>query len=227
MQFFLYFCSVKKKIYIFLVLCTFSMTAIAETKWDHLTWRNEVRIGWGDQLFESLMWHNPTFTVTSMPTTWRKTAPENYRYNQHIWAEYQWRFCHWFSLGGMVDVSEVGWNDITRDGTGKELVRSKRKYFYNLVFMPTIRFTYFFHPNVNIYSGLGLGIDINGGTETNEKSQKTDVGVAINGTVLGVSANYQRWFAAVDLGGMTAFRDKNHVFLAASRIINVSIGARF
>ena len=222
-----YLCSVKRKIYLLIALCTLSLVCMAETKWDHLTWRNEVRIGWGDQLFESLMWHNPTFTVTTMPATWQKTAPERYRHNQHLWAEYQYRFNYWFSLGGMADISEVGWNNVTRDGTGQILNIGKREYFYNLVIMPTIRFTYFFHPNVNIYSGIGIGVDINGGTELNEKNKNTDFGVAVNGTVLGISANYRRWFAAVDFGGMTAFRDKNHVYMAASRIINVSIGARF
>ena len=217
-----------KRLYIlFLILGVYATSMVAETKWDYQAMRNELRIGWGDQIFESLMWHNPTFTVTTMPASWQKTAPEKYRHNQHLWVEYQYRFSHWFSLGGMMDVSEVGWNNVTRDGTGKILNTGERQYFYNLVFMPTIRFTYFFHPNVNIYSGIGFGIDINGGTETNEKDKHTDIGMAINGTVLGVSANYKRWFAAVDLGGMTAFRDKNHVYLAASRMINVSIGARF
>ncbi len=217
-----------KRLYtLLLILGALSTTLVAETKWDYQSMRNELRIGWGDQLFESLMWHNPTFTVTTMPATWQKTAPENYRHNQHLWLEYQYRFSHWFSLGAMMDISEVGWNNVTRDGTGAILNTSERQYFYNLVFMPTIRFTYFFHPNVNIYSGIGFGIDINGGTELNEKGKNTDFGMAVNGTVLGISANYKRWFAAVDFGGMTAFRDKNHVFLAASRIINVSIGARF
>lgn len=217
-----------KRLYtLLLIFGFFSTTLVAETKWDYQSMRNELRIGWGDQLFESLMWHNPTATVTSMPATWQITRPENYRHNQHIWLEYQWRFSHWFSLGAMADMSEVGWNNVTRDGTGKVLNTGERKYFYNLVIMPTIRFTYFFHPNVNIYSGLGFGIDINGGTEVNAKNEHTEVGLAVNGTVIGVSANYKRWFAAVDLGGMTAFRDKNHVYMAASRIINVSIGARF
>lgn len=217
----------KRKIYLVLVLCTLCLGVSAENQWDHINRRHEVRIGWGDQLFESLMWHNPTNVMTTMPATWEKTYHENYRHNQHLWAEYQYRVNHWFSYGGMIDVSEVGWDDVTRNGLGMELSRSKKHYFYNLVIMPTIRFTYFFHENVNLYSSLGLGMDINGGTELNEFGKKTEVGAAVNITVFGISANYDRWFWTVDFGGMYALQNKNKIYMASSRIINVGFGARF
>jgi len=200
---------------------------MAETKTDYINQRNELRIGWGDQLFESLMWHNPTYITKTMPAAYEQTYKENYRYHQHIWLEYQYRFNHWFGLGGMMDISEVGWDQVLRDGTGAELARDKNHYFYNLVIMPTVRFTYFHHPNVNIYSGLGLGIGINGGTETNNQNRKTDVGAAFNLTLVGISANYQRWFWAFDFGGMYSLKGANYIFLAKSRMLNLSFGARF
>lgn len=188
---------------------------------------NEVRVGWGDQLFESLMWHNPTSIVSTMPANWTKVYHEDYHHDQHFWVEYQRRFNHWFSVGGMVDWSDVRWTDVTRDGTGKELNRAPGHFFYNLVFMPTIRFTYFHHDYVNLYSGLGIGLGINGGSEQNANGKKTDVGAAIDLTVIGVSANYDRWFMAVDFGGLYSLKHVNAIFMASSRIINVSIGARF
>ena len=127
----------------------------------------------------------------------------------------------------MVDLSEVHWDDVTRNGAGVEIARSKGHYFCNAVIMPTIRFTYFHHPNVNLYSGLGIGLDINGGTETNSLGKTTDFGAAINFTVFGVSANYDRWFWTVDFGGLYALRDANTIFMASSRIINVGLGVRF
>lgn len=217
----------KKKIYICFLLIALVSSAAAETKWDYITWRNEIRVGWGDQLFESLMWHNPTNIVTTMPETFQQTYHENYRHHQHLWAEYQYRFKHWFSFGGMIDISEVGWDDVTRNGAGAELSRSKGHYFYNLVIMPTIRFTYLYHPNVNLYSGLGIGMDINGGTETDAKGKHTEVGAAVNFTVIGVAANYKNWFWTVDFGGMYALKDANTIYMASSRIINVGLGARF
>lgn len=203
------------------------MPSAAETKAAHITQRNEIRIGWGDQMFESLMWRNPTHIITTMPESYQKTYNENYSHNQHIWLEYQWRFNHWFSLGAMMDFSEVDWDVVTRNGKGAEVNRSKGHFFYNIVFMPTIRFTYFHHENVNLYSGLGVGLDINGGSETNGYGNKTDIGAALNLTLFGVSANYERWFWTVDFGGMYALKNMNTIFMASSRMINVGLGARF
>lgn len=217
----------KVKITLLLSLLCLSMTLLAETKWDHINRRNELRIGWGDQLFESLVWHNPTSVTTTMPAEATYQYKERYRHHQHLWMEYQYRFKHWFSLGAMVDMSEVGWDVVTRNGQGTELARDKKNYFYNLVIMPTIRFTYFHHPNVNIYSGLGIGMDINGGTEVDGKGRHTALGAAVNLTLVGISANYDRWFCAFDFGGMYALKNANAIYMASSRIMNVSIGARF
>lgn len=209
------------------MLCSIAVVGFAENKWTHITQRNELRIGWGDQLFESLIWHNPTSITTTMPDSYQQVYKENYSYNQHVWMEYQWRFTHWFSLGAMVDFSHVGWDEVTRNGKGAELNRKENQFFYNAVIMPTIRFTYFHHENVNFYSGLGIGLDINGGTETNALGNHTDVGAAINLTVFGISANYQRWFWTVDCGGLYALKNMNTIFLMSSRIVNVGMGVRF
>lgn len=209
------------------MLCSIAVVGSAENKWTHITQRNELRIGWGDQLFESLIWHNPTSIITTMPDSYQQVYKENYSYNQHVWMEYQWRFTHWFSLGAMVDFCHVGWDEVTRNGKGAELNRKEDQFFYNAVIMPTIRFTYFHHENVNFYSGLGIGLDINGGTETNALGNHTDVGAAINLTVFGISANYQRWFWTVDCGGLYALKNMNTIFLMSSRIVNVGMGVRF
>lgn len=209
------------------MLCSIAVVGFAENKWTHITQRNELRIGWGDQLFESLIWHNPTSIITTMPDSYQQVYKENYSYNQHVWMEYQWRFTHWFSLGAMVDFSHVGWDEVTRNGKGAELNRKEEQFFYNAVIMPTIRFTYFHHENVNFYSSLGVGLDINGGTETNALGNHTDVGAAINLTVFGISANYQRWFWTIDCGGLYALKNMNTIFLMSSRIVNVGMGVRF
>ena len=210
-----------------LVLSSMGSTVFAETRFDHLNMRNEIRIGWGDQLFESLVWHNPTSITTTMPAEVTYNYKERYRHNQHIWLEYQYRFNYWFSLGGMFDMSEVGWDLVTRDGRGTELARNKNNYFYNIVIMPTVRFTYFHHEFVNIYSGLGIGLGINGGTEVDGLGKHTALGAAVNFTLVGISANYQRWFCAFDLGGLYSLKNANSIYMASSRILNFSIGARF
>lgn len=217
----------KVRFFIVLVCCVCSLSLHAEDKYAYLLQHNELRIGWGDQLFESLVWHNPTAITTTMPESYRQTYHENYRHDQHVWIEYQWRFKHWFSLGGMFDWSDVRWDNVTRNGLGAEVAREGGHWFYNIVIMPTIRFTYFHHPNVNLYSGLGFGMDINGGSEMDGWGRHTVVGMAAQFTVFGISANYQQWFWTVDFGGMYALRNANTIFMASSRIINVGLGARF
>ncbi len=219
----------QKMVYIVLLFVGLSYSSMgrAEVQFDYVNRHNEIRICWGDQLFESLMWHNPTNITCTMPESCQYTYHENYHHNQHIWIEYQYRFKHWFSLGAMIDMSEVNWDDVTRNGKGIEMARDKRHYFYNLVIMPTIRFTYFHHEYVNLYSGLGIGLDINSGTETNGTGKRTDLGAAVNLTVFGVSANYKQWFMTVDFGGMYALKNFNTIFMVSSRIINAGIGVRF
>ena len=107
------------------------MSVHAEDKWAYLHQHNELRIGWGDQLFESLVWHNPTYIVKTMPTSYEQVYHENYRHDQHVWIEYQWRFKHWVSFGGMVDWSDVRWDDVTRNGAGVEVAREGGHWFYN------------------------------------------------------------------------------------------------
>lgn len=180
-------------------------------------------------LFEKLIWHAMP-VVNTMEPTYRQSYKENYRYLQHFWTEYQWRPNYWFSVGGMVDMGYVGWDNVTRNGLGEVVdvpEQDPRGHFYNLTMMPTVRFTYLHHPNVNLYSGLGVGITINGGTELNQAGKSTEAGAAINLTVLGLSANYKRYFAAVEWGGLYALRNSDVIYMASSRMFNASIGVRF
>lgn len=227
MQIFLYLCSVKMKFFVIGLFLMCSLGLLAEDKYAYMTQHSELRIGWGDQLFESLVWHNPTSITTTMPESYRQTYRENYHHDQHVWMEYQWRFKHWFSLGAMVDWSDVRWDVVTRNGRGAELSRTSGHWFYNIVVMPTFRFTYLHHPNVNLYSGIGLGMDINGGSELDGWGNQTVVGAAVQFTVLGISANYERWFWFADFGGLYALKNGNTIFMASSKIISAGLGVRF
>lgn len=217
----------KRIIFSLFALCALACGMSAENRWGVIDRPHEIRVGWGDQFFETLMWHKPNAVITSMPTTWQKTYKEDFVYSQHIWVEYHYRFKYWVSFGGMIDCSGVQWDDVIRDGSGAEVGRLKNQHFFNLVIMPTVRFTYFHHPNVNLYSGLGIGLDINGGTETDAKGKHTAVGAAVNVTVFGVSANYKQYFATVDFGGLTALQNANVIYMAVSRMMNISLGMRF
>ena len=217
-----------KRVFGVILVGLMSVVAVnAETLLDRTYWKHEIRIGWGDQLFETLMWHQKATIVTTLDGMYVEGYHENFHYDQHLWAEYQYRVNDWFGFGGMVDLSEVHWDEVYRDGMGEDVMRDPGHYFYNLIFMPTARFTYFHHDYVNLYSGLGVGLGINGGTEMDIRGKKTDVGAAVDVIVLGMSANYKQWFFAVDVGGLYSLKNSNTIFLASSKMIRASIGMRF
>lgn len=217
----------KNKVAILLIFLLVSLLPVsAEDRLERAWWPSELRLGWGDQLFETLCWH-PRTVVTTMPEDWNSNYQENFTYYQHLFIEYQWRPNRWLGFGGMVDGSGVKWDNVTRDGKGKELNRVKNEHFYNIVVMPTVRFTYFWHEYVNLYSGLGLGVDVNGGSEKDFRGRNTTVGVAFNLTLLGLQTNYKRFFAFVELGGMYALQNTNAIYMASSRKISAGIGCHF
>lgn len=217
----------KKLIYTFAFLLLIPVRGLAEDRIERSWNPHELRIGWGDQLFETLAWREERGVPTGLSADFTRSASENYRYTQHVFAEYQYRFNSWFGLGAMIDGSSVYWDKVLRNGAGAELAREKNCHFYNVVIMPTVRFTYFHHEYVDIYSGLGAGLNINGGTETDIFGRHTVCAPVVDIRLLGFGFNYQRYFVNLDFGGMYSLQNMNTVFMLKSRMFTASIGARF
>lgn len=202
-----------------------AMPALASDKQD--SYRHEVRIGWGDQIFEKMMWHNTGYIVNTLPQSEMISYDENYRYTQHIFVEYSYSFYSWLSAGLLFDASSFIWDDVTRNGAGAVVLRDANRSCTNLAFVPTVRFTYFRRPYVNMYSAIGMGLAVNTGTTKNIRGKNTLYGIAGNITLLGVSGNYRQWFASAELNAYVAAKDKSHMFLMGSRMFTLSIGMRF
>lgn len=186
---------------------------------------HELRIGWGDQMFESLVWYSkPYYTI--YPEWYSGEYNENYRYTQHWFAEYQYRIRHWYNIGGMIDYSGVLWDKVTRNGKGDELFRESNQDFHNITILLTMHFTYLHSKYVSLYSGLGMGLNINTGSEIDYLGRYTALAPAINLTVLGMSVGNARWFGAVEFGGLYALTGQNEIYLASSRMFTASVGYR-
>ena len=216
-----------KRLAIITVSLLMPLLVLAETKAQSMVWNHELRIGWGDQLFESLVWHNPTTVIKSLSPELRFVNEENFRYRQHLWAEYQYSASHWFSVGMKLDMSEVSWVLVTRDGQGQVVSTDNGHYFYNVEIMPVMRFTYFRLDWVNLFLSLGGGLAINGGTEPGPKGNKTVFGWAADVTLLGATFNYKRAFIGLEYGGIYAMQSTNNIFLLKSAMFRASIGVRF
>lgn len=205
-----------------------AFNASAESREHRDSTRHEVRIGWGDQMFEKLVWQEPQYIVSNMDESYRRTYREHWRYSQHWFAEYSWRVNRWFGLGAMVDASGCVWDEVTRNGLGEETARSKGHNFWNLTLMPTCRFTWFNSQYVSLYSSIGAGLGINGGSETDPKGRHTLCGFAVDLALVGATVDWNQWFAFAELGGLSSVRNiKTAVFMLNSRIISAGIGYRF
>ena len=187
---------------------------------------HEIRIGWGDQLFETLVWYDQSHPIL-YPESYIGQYEERYRYAQHWFAEYQYRIRYWFNIGGMIDYSGVVWDKVNRNGLGEEVSREKNCNFHNIAIMATARFTYLHSKYVSLHSGLGVGLNINTGSEIDYRGRKTVLAPALNLTVLGMSVGNEKWFGAVEFGGLYSLMNMHEVYLAGSRMFTLSVGHRF
>lgn len=187
---------------------------------------HEVRIGWGDMLFEMLVWHESAYP-TALPEQYVEVYNEQFRYTQHWFAEYMYNASYWYSLGCLVDYSGVLWDKVMRNGRGEELSRDKNHWFSNISIVPTIRFSYYRSPYVSLYSSLGVGLNINTGSELDFKGRRTAMVPVVNISLLGVRVGHGRWFGAVELGGMISLLSTNEVYMLGSRLFTASFGYCF
>jgi hypothetical protein len=186
---------------------------------------HEIRIGWGDQSFETLIWYDPGHT-TMMPPSYQATYNEHFRYTQHIFAEYLYNVSYRYCFGLIVDYSGVLWDEVLRDGTGLELHRDPNHSFHNIAIVPEVRFSYLHTEYVSCYSSLGVGLNINTGTELDYKKRQTTLAPVVNISLFGFRVGKDRWYGAIEIGGMISLLNTNEVYMLGSRIFTASIGVR-
>jgi hypothetical protein len=74
---------------------------------------------------------------------------------------------------------------------------------------------------------LGIGLNINTGSEIDYKGRRTALAPAVNISLLGVRVGHGRWFGAVELGGMISLLNTNEVYMLGSRLFTASFGCCF
>ena len=186
--------------------------------------RHQFRIGWGDMLFETLAFH-PSYEGTygnpeSLPADFRRSETFDYRYTGHFFAEYQYRITKVFSVGIQADAEGIFWKEGEVDRYHKSLVPATLVKNWDVVVMPTFRFTYLEKPWVRLYSGLGIGalfaFDNSGGFQ---------LAPALNLNLIGIEIGKGPWGGNIEIGSLNSLTDAYHVYLLDSRLI--SIGAYY
>ena len=185
----------------------------ALTREQQLATRNELRIGWGDMLYETAMYHNSNST-------------NHYRYTGHVFAEYQYYLRAWLSVGVQADYEQVWW-DVPHSGIQPLPTPSQDHCFYNASLLPTLRFTYCHKPHINLYSSLSLGLTVNGGTETDMYGRKVACAAGWGFTLLGIKAGGEHLFGTIEIGGMNAIAGRNFIYMLGSRMFTASVGCHF
>lgn len=192
-------------------LCV-AMPAMAESKEARAERPHEVRIGIGDS-FADRDFNGPSHNYYNGP----RPVYRNEFYTPNLFAEYQYRINHWLGIGVQVNTMWMGW----QKQSGNQLSTSKTGHFE---IMPTVRFTYFHHEWVNLYSSVALGYY--GGIEQEGESVNYGGGIAFDFCALGVSVGRNRFFGTFEAGMLNAgsFSGPNQIL---SKVMSFSLGYRF
>ena len=218
--------AVLKKIIVLPLLLLCAVSLAGEPGGSRLPDGLELRLGVGDMFFETMIWHNqPHMSAALLPDGLVVAEKTHHRYSPHISVEGTYAFLPWLSAGMALDIQGTGWDLECYDRSGK--LGADRHSFYNLCIMPVVRFNYFRRPNVQIYSAIAAGIDINGGTETDYRGRKTVVGAAMDLRLAGVEAGAGHWWGFFDIGGTFALQNKNTFFLIGSQLMKAGVSYKF
>lgn len=178
-----------------------------------------------DAIWESVIYHdkvmidytfgNPNFTYTDK---------NNYRHSPHFTLEYAYRLKPWFEVGVQTNFQLTTWDLIETTGNR---VESTRNCFYNLSFIPEARFVYLHKKWVEMHSGLGFGMDINGGSEVFPHKGHSVNTWALDLNYVGVAVGQGHWYGTFDLGGTFAMLGTSSIFMLSSRIFRLGVTYRF
>ena len=211
----------RRNICILLFVCSLvPLVSRAETKETRSAQKHEVRIGYGDPMYETMRWKDEPNKL-GVPMN----ARQNYRYTGHIYGEYMYRVNSWLGVGGQLDFGATmfDYNSYQLDDKGNQfLASSDYRYFYDVCVMPAVRFTYYHHEWVNLYSGVQLGVGIHG-----DYRSRSEVGCAFGITALGVSVGRNHWFGTAEFGGISNMQSLTAIYLLWTKWFNVSVGYRF
>ena len=140
----------------------------------------------------------------------------------HLFIGYRYDVNSWLSAGAEVDWLYLWYTQLYRNGYGDFVVKYD-SHLHQLTIMPSIRFTYFRRPLVELYSGLGLGYTLYADPYVSH-------GFTFSPTLFGVNVGNEHWFGEVELGGMATVTTSwfgNPGVLFSSRILSAAVGYRF
>ncbi len=191
-------------------------------------WKHQVSIGIGDPLTETVFYRaTPHKDYTDLRQEAKYLEQQNYHYLPHIFADYYYSFKDWLHVGCQVDFGCFYWNNVYYKGGSNQSVSSEKQINCNICVLPEVRFDWFRRTHFRLFSTVRLGIDINTGSEKDYLGRNTAVGIAIDPTFIGCSYGWEHWFAAFELGSLSALCGTAQIFMVQSKTFALSGGYRF
>lgn len=188
--------------------------------------KHEFRLGAGDMLFETLIWHDQLHKTYESGAGSAFPEKRDYRYTPHFSGEYSYHILPWMSLGAMLDLQVTNWNTYNYNGQNK-LAWVDESRFWNFCIMPVIRFNYLRADHVGLYSSLAAGMDLNGGTEKDGFGRNVQVGAALDIRLIGVRVGGGHWWGYAELGGLFALRNPQCMYMLGSSLGRVGVSYKF
>lgn len=178
-----------------------------------------LQVGVGDMLFETAVWS------ATVPKPGMTNLRENVGCTPHICLNYCCNLTDWFSIGWEMDFQHTNWDSVTRDAESK-VTATTRENFFNLCLAPVLRFDYCRKEHFGMYSSIAAGIDVNGGSQTDEFGRKTVVGISADLRLIGLRAGAGRWWGFIDAGCLAGMRDRDHIFMLGSSLVRAGLEIR-
>lgn len=174
--------------------------------------RHQVRLGWGDMLFETLAFHEGASHSSDL------VRKSDFSYTGHIFLEYQYRLTSVVSLGIQTDLEGIFWKETPTDAYREPVGHAVPSRNYDLSILPTLRLTFLNSRYVQLYAGFATGLMV-----AFDNARKVEAAPIVSLVPFGVQAGKGHWSGSLELGGLISARSANDIYMLGSRLVSVSV----
>ena len=249
----------KYNIYMVLALLLVCMPLAAEqSASEFIHGRHAIRLGWGDMFLsdmnERLSYANvvPLENEAYLDRVVGIPAPEAHEYLTnyrmalngshkitsvgHFFLGYRFQLTPLVGVGVEADVCASTDHFHMVDGYRTTVNKHAKNQLIHFTLMPTVRFSYYRHRIVELYSSIGVGYTFSKFTsavpiEWGMGVESDTQGVALSATLFGVNVGNEHWFAEAELGSICTFPlfwpEVTCGPIYGSRLFSVAVGYRF
>lgn len=198
-----------------------SFAAVAQPAKD-IGQRHQLRIGWGDALFEALAFGNSPSHQYPNPQALPEDFSIHERFNSfytgHFFVAYGYRINKLVRVGGQMDMEGIFWEEGDFDRSHRPVGQIIKQRSYNLVVMPSVRLEYLHRGIVTLYSGAGAGMHV-----ALDNAGGSAFSPALNINILGVQLGRGHWSGGIELGALFALNGASKVYMLGSRLLSFSL----